>query len=80
MIHAMTDCNHQTLILLEPEGQKLRCRHCHLTIDEQELAGDYCPECYKASGVRRHDFEQLESDDDGQVRYSCEKCGIIITC
>ena len=76
----MTHCSHKSLILLAPQGKKLRCRHCHLTIDEAELEDGHCPECYQVSGVKRRDFEQLESEDNGVVRYSCEKCGAIITC
>jgi len=66
--------------LLPSQGKKLRCRHCHLTIGQEELAGGYCPECYEAYGVKRRDFEELEEEDAGKVRYSCEECGIIITC
>ncbi len=76
----MPRCNHQNLILLNTQDQKLRCRHCHLTICEGELAQGYCPECYEVSGVRRRDFEQCEPEDNGEARYRCEECGIIITC
>ena len=76
----MAACRHKSLILLAPQGKKLRCRHCHLTIDETELEDGFCPECYEVSGEKRRDFEQLESEDDGIVRYGCEKCGVIITC
>ena len=75
----MSRCNHQSLVLLAPQGRKLRCRHCHLTIGKEELAGGYCPECYEVYGVKRRDFEHLEPEDDGETRYSCEKCGAIIT-
>jgi len=71
-------CNHQTIVLLAPQGKKLRCRHCHLTINKKELADDYCPECYEVYGVKRRDFEQLEPEGDNKTRYSCEKCGAII--
>ena len=74
----MPRCNHQSLVLLIPQDKKLRCRHCDLTIDEQELADGYCPECYEVYGVKRRDFEQLEPQDNGKARYKCEECGIII--
>ena len=72
-------CKHEKLVLLPPPPDKLRCRHCHLVIDQKELAGGYCPECYDVYGVKRRDFDQLETEDNGKVRYSCEKCGAIIT-
>ena len=75
----MSRCRHQRLVLLAPQGNKLRCRHCHLTIDEEELTDGYCPECYEVNGAKRRDFEQLEPEDDGRARYSCEKCGAIVT-
>ena len=75
----MSHCNHQRLVLLNQQDKKLRCRHCHLTIDEEELADGHCPECYDAYGVKRRDFEQLEPEGDGKVRYRCEECGAIIT-
>lgn len=72
-------CNHRELVLLEPKGEKLRCRHCHLTIDAKELAGDgYCPECYEIHGVKRRDFETLRSKEADGVRYGCERCGAVI--
>jgi hypothetical protein len=76
----MPPCRHQNLVLIAPSNNKMRCRHCHLTIDEEELADGYCPECYEAQGVKRCDFEALEPEDDGKVRYCCENCGAIITC
>jgi len=71
-------CNHQKIVLLAPQDKKLRCSHCHLTINKKELADDYCPECYEVYGVKRRDFEQLEPEGDSRTRYSCEKCGAII--
>jgi hypothetical protein len=55
----------------------MRCRHCHLTIREDELDGGWCPECYEASGQRRSDFETVAGEDGG-VRYRCEDCGILV--
>ena len=74
----MSGCKHQSLVLLDLEDKKLRCRHCHLTINEDELADGYCPECYEVYGVKRSDFERLEPESNGKARYSCEECGIII--
>jgi hypothetical protein len=76
----MSGCNHQRLVLLTPQDKKLCCRHCHLTIDEKELAGGYCPECYEVYGVKRHNFQRLEPEDNGKAQYRCEECGIIIKC
>ncbi len=74
----MPHCNHQKMVLLSPQDKKLRCRRCHLTIDEAELKYDYCPECYEVDGMKRRDFEELEPEDHGKARYSCEECGAII--
>ena len=72
----MTTCNHTTLELLPERKKTLRCRHCHLTIDAEELANGYCPECFEMSGQKRYEFEQMESA--GVARYRCEECGTII--
>ena len=66
----MTECRHQELVLVRGLGKKVRCRHCHLTIDEEELGEGYCPEC--------REFEELESEEDGMVQYRCEGCGDLI--
>jgi hypothetical protein len=73
----MTSCEHQELSLIPSPGKKLRCRHCQLTIDEEELAGGPCPECLEAFGVRRRDFEPVP-DAVGHTRYRCENCGAVI--
>ena len=78
MLLTMTACRHQELVLLKKEGKKLRCRHCHLTIGEEELGGDYCPECLEVRGERRRDFEEVALEDDGSVEYRCEGCGALI--
>ena len=75
----MTTCRHKKLVLLEKQVKKFRCRHCHLTIDETELASGYCPECQEVYGVRRRDFEEVKTKDDGAVVYRCEDCGTLIT-
>ncbi|MBW1801215.1 MAG: hypothetical protein JRJ85_10865 [Deltaproteobacteria bacterium] len=74
----MSGCKHRKLVLLSPQEHKLRCRHCHLTINSEELADGFCPECYAVYGVKRWDFERLEPEHENKVRYSCEKCGTII--
>lgn len=73
-----SDCRHQELVLLPQPEIRLRCRHCHLTIGQEELAEGHCPECYETYGLKRRDFEPLEPEGDGKVRYCCEKCGAII--
>ena len=73
----MTTCRHQKLVLIGEQGKKLRCRHCHLTIDERELGEGYCPECMEVSGVRRRDFEVLEPENN-ETTYRCEICGTLI--
>ncbi len=75
----MTTCRHKKLVLLEKQAKKIRCRHCHLTIDEKELGSGYCPECQEVYGLRRRDFEEVKTKDDGAVVYRCEDCGTLIT-
>jgi hypothetical protein len=74
----MPPCRHQRLALVRRERKKLRCRHCHLTIDEKELGKGYCPECAEVNGLRRRDFEEIALEDDGAVLYRCEGCGALI--
>ena len=76
----MPRCRHQNLVLIGSQGTKMRCRHCHLSIDAEELGDGFCPECYESQGVKRRDFEAVEPEDGGTARYCCEKCGAIITC
>jgi hypothetical protein len=59
--------------------QKNRCRHCHFTIDEEELGCGYCPECQEVYGVRRRDFEEVKTKDEDAVLYRCEDFGTLIT-
>jgi len=75
----MSECTHQKLVLLAPQGKKVRCRYCHLTIDEADLVDGFCPECYEVHGVRRSDFEPIEAKSDNDTQYSCETCGAIIS-
>jgi len=74
----MSHCKHLTLVLIPEKQHVLRCRHCHLTIDADELRGGYCPECYENRGIRHYDFDSIESPDKGETRYRCEECGLII--
>ncbi len=74
----MPKCRHQRLVLLETDGTKLRCRHCHLTIKKDELSQGYCPECLHAYGIRRSDFDSVEPEGKGETRYVCEDCGAIV--
>jgi predicted RNA-binding Zn-ribbon protein involved in translation (DUF1610 family) len=74
----MTSCKHSNLVLLPEQKSKQRCRHCHLTIKADELAGGYCPECFEAHGKKRYDFEEIVQAEAGMTRYRCEKCGIMI--
>ena len=74
----MTSCRHHNLVLLPQKENRLRCRHCHLTIKAKELEENYCPECFETHGARRYDFEEVEERETEVVRYSCEKCGAII--
>jgi Zn finger protein HypA/HybF involved in hydrogenase expression len=74
----MTSCSHSTLTLLPQQKNRLRCRHCHLTIKKEDLAQDFCPECYEMQGEKRNDFEEVECPDAAETRYRCETCGAII--
>jgi len=74
----MTACSHKRLVLLSASKKRLRCRHCHLTIDPKALGDDYCPECFEVHGKRHYDFESIADGQAGIVRYRCEDCGIII--
>jgi hypothetical protein len=75
---SMDGCKHQHLILPRAPGKKLRCRYCHLSIDEKDLAEGHCPECYEISGVKRKDFEIIDTPNDQKRRYLCESCGAVI--
>ena len=76
----MRSCKHEVLTLVPTTGNKLRCRHCHLTITEDELGSGCCPECLEVHKVRRKDFEKLIPNDSGTLRYCCEQCGMVIEC
>jgi hypothetical protein len=74
----MTSCNHRQLVLLPAQPDRVRCRHCHLTINAADLPSGYCPECFETTRTKRYDFEELQTVDSGIVRYRCEECGVII--
>ena len=74
----MTSCVHHNLVLLPVKGTRLRCRHCHLTIDPEELGDNHCPECYEVHGEKRNDFEAVEEVEKTIARYRCEDCGVMI--
>ena len=74
----MTSCRHNNLSFMGKQQKKLRCCHCHLTIDEEELRDGYCPECREVEGVRRRDFEEMIQQEDGIIRYCCDDCGALI--
>ncbi len=75
----MSPCSHSRLSLLPQETKRLRCRQCHLTIKPDDLEADYCPECFERDGVKRSDFEEVASEENGVIRYRCELCGAVIT-
>jgi len=74
----MTSCRHANLELLPKRNKTRRCRHCHLTIDVEELGDGYCPECFEASGKKQYDFEDVEPVEESIARYRCEDCGMIV--
>jgi len=74
----MTSCKHTKLEVLLDKKNRLRCRHCHLTINADELGDGCCPECFEVQGKKLYDFEKLKAEETGINRYRCEECGIII--
>lgn len=75
----MNVCKHRNLLLLPPAHDRIRCRHCHLTIRRDELKGRFCPECYEAKGIKRFDFEEVV-ESASKVRYLCEDCQMTWEC
>lgn len=75
-----TNCTHEKLVLLPAKKNRLCCRHCHLTIKEDELEQDYCPECYESKGRKLYDFEEVRSHEKEIVTYRCEECNLMIKC
>lgn len=74
----MVSCDHSTLELLPEKKDRLRCRHCHLTIDADELGDGYCPECFENEGKKRYEFDPIKAVERSLPRYRCERCGVII--
>ena len=75
----MNACSHRNLLLIPAAAQRVRCRHCHLTIAAEELGDGPCPECLEATGQRRTDFEAVAAPRTAAVQYRCEDCGAIIS-
>jgi len=71
----MNACRHLQLVLLPEQKNRLRCRHCHLTINADELTSRYCPECFESSQKKRYDFDEVVEVTDDIARYRCEDCG-----
>ncbi len=76
----MTDCNHSKLTLIPEKKNRLRCRVCHLTIKADDLGDSYCPECFEIDKIKQYDFEELEAEQSGTIKYRCEQCGVMIKC
>lgn len=76
----MHPCKHEVLTLVPMQSNRLRCRHCHLTISEDELGSGDCPECLEVHRIGRRDFEQITAADRKTIRYCCENCGTVIEC
>ena len=74
----MNSCKHRNLVLLSQPKDRIRCRHCHLTMKRDELSHHYCPECYEVEGVKRFDFEPVAEPEIEKVHYRCEDCGVLI--
>ncbi len=68
-------CRHKNLILIKENKNKVRCTHCHLTINMEELDTDFCPECWETDGVKRRNFEKVEQKTINTDVYRCEDCG-----
>lgn len=71
-------CLHKNLVLLAVPKDRVRCRHCQLTIKRDELYNRYCPECYETTGAKRYDFEEVVEPSVSQTQYRCEDCGLLI--
>jgi predicted RNA-binding Zn-ribbon protein involved in translation (DUF1610 family) len=77
----MNPCAHRHLMLLpNKKNNRLRCRHCHLTIEMNELGNRYCPECFEVRGKKQYDFEEVRETKTDTTQYRCEDCGVVITC
>ena len=74
----MESCAHRNLLLLPQPKNRLRCRHCHLTIKADDLQTRYCPECFETSNKKRFDFEEIAAATSDITHYRCEDCGVLI--
>jgi len=74
----MPSCKHEVLTLVPMKSNRLRCKHCHLTISEDELGSGDCPECLEVHKVKRRDFEQIAEPESPTTRYYCERCGAVV--
>lgn len=75
----MSECAHQNLLLLTALKNRIRCRHCHLTLRPDELKQRWCPECYESSGKKRTDFDKVTEAKSGGAAYRCEDCSAFIS-
>ncbi len=74
----MAECTHTRLMQLTPKAaDRVRCQHCHLTIDAAELGSAHCPECFEATGTRRREFVPVAAEVR-DVRFRCEDCGAML--
>ena len=76
----MDGCKHTSLVLLTAQKNRVRCCHCHLTIEKNELDDSFCPECFDTRGEKHCDFEEVEESGTEGADYGCEECGVIIHC
>lgn len=76
----MESCKHEVLTMVAAKSSRVRCRHCHLTITEEELGSSCCPECLEVYKVRRKDFEKISTPGSESIRYCCESCGLVVEC
>ena len=76
----MHPCKHDVLTLVPTKNNRLRCKHCHLTISEDELGSGDCPECLEVHKIGRRDFEKISNPDTETIHYCCEHCGTFIEC
>ena len=65
-------------MLLPGKKNRVRCKHCHLTIKADDLGNNYCPEYFEVHGNRRYDFQEVAEDESETTQYRCEDCGLII--
>ncbi len=78
-MNEMDACSHSNIVVVMEGLQRLRCRHCHLTLKPDELVHGYCPECYETDGRKRDDFEEIPDTGGNTPSYRCEDCGAALT-